>query len=67
MPLRPGVESSAVRLHKRFYLASTDRTVHYLYHSVVSVGNHNRRVANNSDYETIGSPNNSVRASYLGQ
>jgi hypothetical protein len=25
MPLRPGVESSAVRLHKRFYLASTGR------------------------------------------
>jgi hypothetical protein len=23
VPLRPGVESSAVRLHKRFYLAST--------------------------------------------
>ena len=23
MPLRPEVESSAVRLHKRFYLAST--------------------------------------------
>jgi hypothetical protein len=23
MPLRPGVELSAVRLHKRFYLAST--------------------------------------------
>jgi len=26
MPLRPGVESSAVRLHKRFYLVSTGQT-----------------------------------------
>jgi hypothetical protein len=37
--------------------------VHYLYYSVASVGNHNRKVANNSDYETIRSPNNSVQAS----
>jgi hypothetical protein len=41
--------------------------VYYLYYSVVSVGIHDRRVANNSDYETIGSPNNSIQASYLGQ
>ena len=49
--------TNVVVFHKRLYLGCTGEVLHY---TVVSVGNHNSESLNNSDDETISSPDNSV-------